>query len=121
MKQRPLSPHLQIYKPQWSSVISILHRMTGVYLFINLIFASIYLFLLTCPTHIFETFVSIVRCTPYYFLIYTFLWSLIFHSLNGIKYFFWAKSKFMEKKYINALGPTILLLSILCTTFIILY
>lgn len=30
MKQRPLSPHLQIYKPQISSVISILHRFAGI-------------------------------------------------------------------------------------------
>ena len=29
--QRPLSPHLQIYKPQITSVLSILHRATGGY------------------------------------------------------------------------------------------
>ncbi|NCO19138.1 MAG: succinate:quinone oxidoreductase subunit C, partial [Gammaproteobacteria bacterium] len=27
--QRPLSPHLQIYRPQWTSVLSILHRASG--------------------------------------------------------------------------------------------
>ncbi|MGE3770515.1 MAG: succinate dehydrogenase, cytochrome b556 subunit [Bdellovibrionales bacterium] len=32
MKSRPLSPHLQIYKPQISSVISILHRAAGIVL-----------------------------------------------------------------------------------------
>ncbi|MBL8676954.1 MAG: succinate dehydrogenase, cytochrome b556 subunit, partial [Alphaproteobacteria bacterium] len=31
--KRPLSPHLQIYKPQITSVLSILHRGTGVVLF----------------------------------------------------------------------------------------
>ena len=29
-KGRPLSPHLQIYKPQITSVLSIMHRITGV-------------------------------------------------------------------------------------------
>jgi succinate dehydrogenase / fumarate reductase, cytochrome b subunit len=29
---RPLSPHLQIYKPQLTSVLSITHRMTGIFL-----------------------------------------------------------------------------------------
>jgi succinate dehydrogenase / fumarate reductase cytochrome b subunit len=27
---RPLSPHLQIYKPEWTMVLSITHRITGV-------------------------------------------------------------------------------------------
>ncbi len=121
MKQRPLSPHLQIYRPQWSSFISILHRITGIYLFINLIFASLYLFLLCCHAHLFNILLSIIEHSPYICLTHLFLWALTFHALNGIKYFFWAKSKLMKKKYINILGPTILLLGLLCTTFIILY
>jgi succinate dehydrogenase / fumarate reductase cytochrome b subunit len=121
MKHRPLSPHLQIYKPQWSSIISILHRITGVYIFINLIFASLYIFLLCCSTNLFDLFVGIIEKSPYICFTHLFLWAIIFHSINGIKYFFWSKSKFMEKKYINILGPTIMLLSILCTTFVILY
>jgi len=34
-RQRPLSPHLQIYKPQLTSLLSILHRATGVALSIG--------------------------------------------------------------------------------------
>ena len=30
-KERPLSPHLQVYKPQITSISSILHRMAGVF------------------------------------------------------------------------------------------
>src|SRR3546814_9393707 len=30
--KRPLSPHIQIYRPQWSSVLSIMHRITGLLL-----------------------------------------------------------------------------------------
>ncbi len=29
-QDRPLSPHLQVYRPQLTSVLSIVHRMTGV-------------------------------------------------------------------------------------------
>lgn len=28
--KRPLSPHLQVYRPEWTSILSILHRATGV-------------------------------------------------------------------------------------------
>ena len=34
-QDRPLSPHLQVYKPQLTSVLSILHRLTGVALAIG--------------------------------------------------------------------------------------
>ena len=32
MSNRPISPHLQIYRPQLTSVMSITHRMTGIFL-----------------------------------------------------------------------------------------
>ncbi|MBT8116035.1 MAG: succinate dehydrogenase, cytochrome b556 subunit, partial [Arenicella sp.] len=34
-KQRPLSPHLQVYRPQLTSMLSVLHRGTGIFLFIG--------------------------------------------------------------------------------------
>ena len=40
--ERPLSPHLQIYKPQITSVLSISHRLSGVFLGIGLIFSVFY-------------------------------------------------------------------------------
>ena len=39
-KNLPLSPHLQIYKPQMTSITSIMHRITGVYLFIGTLILS---------------------------------------------------------------------------------
>ncbi|HBR69742.1 MAG TPA: succinate dehydrogenase, cytochrome b556 subunit, partial [Rhodospirillaceae bacterium] len=38
IKQRPLSPHLQVYRPQLTSVTSILHRATGAGLSVGLVF-----------------------------------------------------------------------------------
>ena len=34
---RPLSPHLQVYRPQITSVLSILHRITGVVLALGIV------------------------------------------------------------------------------------
>ena len=39
---RPLSPHLSVYKPQFTSVLSIFHRITGVALLFSLILALIW-------------------------------------------------------------------------------
>jgi succinate dehydrogenase / fumarate reductase, cytochrome b subunit len=43
MVQRPLSPHLQIYKPQITSLTSIFHRITGVGLVFGLVLLLVYL------------------------------------------------------------------------------
>ena len=42
---RPLSPHLQIYKPQITSVLSISHRISGVFLSLGLIAIFFFIFL----------------------------------------------------------------------------
>ena len=46
-RQRPLSPHLQIYKPQLTSILSILHRGTGVVLSMGSIILVVWIIALT--------------------------------------------------------------------------
>ena len=53
---RPLSPHLQIYKPQITSVLSIFHRMTGVALTFGLILLVAWIFTLSLGEEYFEYF-----------------------------------------------------------------
>ena len=43
---RPLSPHIQIYKPQITSVLSISHRISGVFLSLGLLAVFLFIFLL---------------------------------------------------------------------------
>ena len=58
MKERPLSPHLQVYKPQLSSVTSILHRMTGVALSVGFGFVIWGLVALADGRESYESFVA---------------------------------------------------------------
>ena len=46
-RQRPLSPHLQIYKPQLTSILSILHRGTGIVLSMGSIILVVWIISLT--------------------------------------------------------------------------
>ena len=43
-KNRPISPHLQIYKPQITSILSISHRFTGIILYLSTFLISFWLF-----------------------------------------------------------------------------
>ena len=86
--RRPTSPHLSIYKKQISSVLSILHRMTGIGLFIG--FAIIAWWMIVWVFSKFDPKVFglmnnlIVRLG-----LYVSSWALLYHLCNGIRHLFW--------------------------------
>jgi succinate dehydrogenase / fumarate reductase, cytochrome b subunit len=86
---RPLSPHLQIYKPQLTSVLSISHRLTGIALAIGAIPLVYWLWSVSQGPEHYE-FVFNVYGSPLG-LILLFGWSycFFFHLANGIRHLFW--------------------------------
>jgi succinate dehydrogenase / fumarate reductase cytochrome b subunit len=86
---RPLSPHLQIYKPQLTSVLSITHRGTGVLLTVGAFFLTCWLLALADGPAQFTRLQA--HLTSWYgqCLVYAFVFSLYFHLCNGIRHLFW--------------------------------
>jgi succinate dehydrogenase / fumarate reductase cytochrome b subunit len=87
--KRPLSPHLQIYKPQLTSVLSIIHRGTGVFLSLGALILTYWLVSLAVSEDLFNSFH--LHTTFWYgklFLI-GFVFSLYYHLANGIRHLFW--------------------------------
>ena len=87
--KRPLSPHLQVYKPQLTSVLSITHRGTGVFLSLGALVLTYWLVSLAVSEELFNSFH--LHTTFWYgklFLI-GFVFSLYNHLANGIRHLFW--------------------------------
>ena len=87
--KRPLSPHLQVYKPQLTSVLSITHRGTGVFLSFGALVLTYWLVSLAVSEELFNSFH--LHTTFWYgklFLI-GFVFSLYYHLANGIRHLFW--------------------------------
>ena len=87
--KRPLSPHLQVYKPQLTSVLSITHRGTGVFLSLGALVLTYWLVSLAVSEELFNSFH--LHTTFWYgklFLI-GFVFSLYYHLSNGIRHLFW--------------------------------
>jgi succinate dehydrogenase / fumarate reductase cytochrome b subunit len=87
--QRPLSPHLQIYRPQLTSVLSISHRATGVGLGVGTLFLLWWLLAAATSAQAFAT-------AQWFFgswlgLLMLFGWSycLFYHLCNGIRHMAW--------------------------------
>ena len=86
---RQLSPHLQVYKPQLTSVLSITHRGTGVFLSLGALVLTYWLVSLAVSEELFNSFY--LHTTFWYgklFLI-GFVFSLYYHLTNGIRHLFW--------------------------------
>ncbi|MEQ9116312.1 MAG: succinate dehydrogenase, cytochrome b556 subunit [Rickettsiales bacterium] len=92
-KQRPLSPHLQIYKPQLTSVLSIFHRGTGVFLFFGLIALFWFLALILIQTMglgLLDVNLLIISDNAIFKIFLTAItFSVYYHMLNGVRHLFW--------------------------------
>jgi len=87
--QRPLSPHLSIYKPQLTSVLSISHRATGVVLSIGTVFLVWWLVAAAAGGGAFAAAQGFWGSWLGLLLLFGWTFSLFFHLCNGIRHLFW--------------------------------
>jgi succinate dehydrogenase / fumarate reductase cytochrome b subunit len=87
--QRPLSPHLQIYRWPLSMALSILHRVTGVALALGLFLVTWWLLALASGPAAFRTVQAVMG--SWLGILVLFLWTLAlyFHLGNGIRHLVW--------------------------------
>lgn len=85
----PLSPHLGIYKPQLTSVLSILHRITGVSLVVGSLLLCYWLVSLSSGQASFETAHGFVQSWFGQILLFLWTFALSYHLLNGIRHLCW--------------------------------
>ncbi len=87
--KRPLSPHLQIYKPQLTSILSITHRLTGFALSLVIIASPLILYFLT-SSYDSHSFVMTVFQNSFVKLVLFFaIFGLSYHLCNGIRHLAW--------------------------------
>lgn len=110
---RPISPHLQIYKPQLTAVLSITHRMTGVFSFLGAICILIWLVTLAWDAASYEFLREVATSVPVQ--IFLFLWTqaLIYHLLNGIRHLAWDAGKGFEISEIYRSGKIVIALALI--------
>ena len=85
----PLSPHLQIYKWQISSLLSITHRIVGVINFFAFTLICFWTLLLLLGQDNYQTTQILLNSVIGKFLIVALCWSFSFHILNEIRHLFW--------------------------------
>ena len=89
MTNRPLSPHLQVYRPQLTSVLSILHRLTGVVISLGIPFLVYWVWALGQGPDAYDEskafFGSILGRT----MLLGWTFAFWYHFCNGVRHLFW--------------------------------
>tara|TARA_B100001027_G_scaffold104256_1_gene71753 strand:- start:6417 stop:6785 length:369 start_codon:yes stop_codon:yes gene_type:complete len=112
--QSPLSPHLQVYKWQLSSLLSITHRMTSIFNLLGLTIFAIWIFLLFIGENTYNYFEVFASSLFGKFIFVGITWSFSYHMLNGIRHLFWDMGYGYEIKTANLSG-----ILVLCASFIL--
>jgi succinate dehydrogenase / fumarate reductase cytochrome b subunit len=94
--RRPLSPHLQVYKPQISSATSIFHRITGVALGGGTVLFTLWLVAAAAGDSCFSAVQAIFGSWIGELVLFGFTFALFYHFCNGIRHLAWDAGKGFE-------------------------
>jgi succinate dehydrogenase / fumarate reductase cytochrome b subunit len=115
MQNRPLSPHLQIYRPQISSVLSILHRISGIALAAGSLLLVYWIVAAAVGPEAFAAAQGFIGSFIGRLLLFGWTYALFFHLANGIRHLFWDMGRGFELKTVSVTGWTVVVAALLLT------
>src|SRR5262245_33588567 len=86
---RPLSPHLQIYKPMLTMVMSIVHRITGVGLYAGFLLLAWWLLAAASGPTAYSKVQAFHASFIGRLILFGYTWALIHHLLGGVRHLIW--------------------------------
>ena len=115
---RPLSPHLQVYRPQLTSVLSILHRMTGVFLSLGSVFLAAWIISAAMGAEAFECVNGMAAAWYGQILLLGWSYALFYHLCNGIRHLVWDAGVGLDIKTSYTTGYVVVAASLLLTVIV---
>ena len=87
--ERPLSPHIQIYKPMLTMTMSIVHRITGGALYVGTLILAAWLIAAASGQASFATMQAVLGSFLGRLVLFGYTWALMHHMLGGIRHLIW--------------------------------
>ncbi len=115
---RPLSPHLQVYKLPLTGIVSITHRMTGVFLSLGLIFVIWMLQSIASGESAFLQIQSVLNYPLVQIILWGFIYALFFHLCHGIRHLIWDAGYSFNRETMNKYAIIELLASVILTALV---
>ena len=112
---RPLSPHLTIYRWQISSVLSILHRLTGFALTVGTLVLAWFLWSAAYSQGCYDCLVKFLTHPLGIFFLAGWSFAFYYHLANGIRHLFWDIGLGFTLPVMNRSGITVVIFSLAAT------
>ena len=88
-RPRPLSPHLDIYRFTLTMAMSIVHRITGIGLYVGVLLLAWFLLATSTDAANFAVFSGFIHSIIGRLVLFGFTWALFHHMLGGVRHFIW--------------------------------
>ena len=118
---RPLSPHLQVYRPQLTSVMSIVHRATGVGLALGLPVLVAWLAVVASNEQVYDIVAGWFGSPVGLVLLFGWSWAFFYHFCTGIRHLLWDAGFFLDIKNVYRTGWLAFIVSTAVTAYVWLY
>lgn len=113
-RERPLSPHLQVYRWQVQMVTSILHRGTGMVLVLGSLLIVWALLALAAGLQEWTQFSRFTRSGLGFLILFGWSWAMAFHLINGIRHLVqdagwgYRVESFIRSSWVSVVGSLVL-------------
>lgn len=115
---RPLSPHLQIYKPMLTMMMSIVHRITGAALYFGTVLLAWWLIAAASGPDAFETVQWFMGSILGRLILLGYTWALIHHMLGGLRHLVWDTGRGFDLNTVEFMAKATLGGSIILTVIV---
>lgn len=115
MRERPLSPHLTVYRPQLTMVLSISHRISGVALAAGALGLVTWLLALASGPAAYAQWQVLAGSLPGRLVLFAMSLALVYHLLNGLRHLLWDSGSAMDIPSVYRTGYAVVGLTLLLT------
>lgn len=112
---RPLSPHISIYRWPITMVLSILHRITGIALSLGFVVFVAWLFDAASGPEAYAVFVNAMDTAIGKLLLIGWSFAFFFHLSNGARHLLWDTGRGLEKSQVNRSSWLVLIAAVALT------
>src|SRR4029079_768643 len=115
MNQRPLSPHLGVYKFMYTMALSILHRITGCAASVGFLLFVWWLMALASGPAAYASAMSALGSPLAKLLLVGFTFSFVYHFCNGIRHLVWDTGRGLQRKQARRSGAFVIIAAVVLT------
>lgn len=116
--ERPLSPHLTVYRPQINMVMSIVHRITGGALYFGTLLLAAWLISAAIGEQAYSWVNSLFAHPLGLLVLFGYSWALLHHMLGGLRHLIWDTGRGFDIKSVNMLSWLTILGSVVLTALV---